>query len=126
MPFISEKIKIEGGQFDRRIKLTAKQRNEIKRLYTLGYSMRKLGRLYNVNKTTIKNVVDIQRYKEQLQRYKDTKHSKKYYNRIKNTKAIRDTRRYKQGLYIKKLIVRLPIVLLYSLIYLIPIDNLII
>jgi hypothetical protein len=41
------------------------------------------------------------KYKEQLERYKQEQHSKKYYNKEKHKEYIKQHRRYKQNLYLK-------------------------
>ena len=58
MPYKSEKIKIANTQYDRRIKLTDKQREEIKEKYASGcVGMRPLAKEYNVSRGTIKFIV---------------------------------------------------------------------
>ena len=82
MPYKSEKIKIEFSDKDKRIKLTEEQRQQIKKDYATGLiSHRGLAEKYKVDRKTIYNILHEDRYKEQLERYKEEKHSKKYYDK---------------------------------------------
>lgn len=53
MPNKSDKIKIQGTTFDRRIKLNDAQRGEIKELRKLGLSYRVIAERYEVSKSLI-------------------------------------------------------------------------
>ena len=100
MPYKSEKIKL-GEKLDRRIKLSSAQKIEIKRLYDLGYgSLMTLAKKYNVSKKTILLIVN-KESKEKADAY--IKNNWKHYQQSKEdrAKAKRDTRRYKQQLYLK-------------------------
>ena len=105
MPYKSDKIKIERTEFDKRIRLTDAQREEIRYKYSTGLlSQRKLAKEYGVDKKTIYNIVFPEKYKQQLEKYKDEHHSKKYYNKEKNTEYMRNSRNRKNKLYKKGLI----------------------
>ena len=102
MPFKSEKIKIEFTDKDKRIKLTDEQRKNIKKDYATGLiSHRGLAEMYKVSRKTIYNILNEAKYQEQLERYKEEKHSKKYYDKDKHKDYIKTHRRYKQNLYLK-------------------------
>ena len=102
MPYKSEKIKIEFTKKDKRIKLTDNQKEEIKKDYATGLiSHRGFAEKYKVSRKTIYNVLNDDKYKEQLERYKQEQHSKKYYNKEKHKEYIKQHRRYKQNLYLK-------------------------
>ena len=59
MPFKSEKIKIAGTKFDRRIKLNKDQQEEIRNLYKTSVpSQRKLAIMYHVSKSLISLILD--------------------------------------------------------------------
>ncbi len=97
MPFKSEKIKIAGTKFDRRIKLNKEQQEEIRNLYKTSIpSQRKLAIMYHVSKSLIALILDPS---------KKTKYKKA--NRVnastiskeKRSATIREYRRYKQNLY---------------------------
>jgi DNA-binding XRE family transcriptional regulator len=102
MPYKSEKIKIEFTEKDKRIKLTDEQREKIKKDYSTGLiSQRDLAKKYKVDRKTIYNILHEDKYQEQLERYKEEKHSKQYYNKEKHKDYIKTHRRYKQELYVK-------------------------
>lgn len=102
MPYKSEKIKLSKEQ-DRRIKLTDKQRSEIRDKYTTGlYSQRALATEYNVSKRLIQFILDEEKAKiaaEQLKirradgRYKPTKEEW--------AETMKEHRHYKQKLYME-------------------------
>ena len=98
MPYKSEKIKLKGLQ-DRRKKLTDKQREEIKELYSTGcYSLNNLAKKYEVSKKTILLIVN-NNSAERAKEYRK-EHWKEWQRKGKeHAEAIRNTRRYKQELY---------------------------
>lgn len=101
MPFKSEKIKISGTEFDRRVKLTKEQRKEIRNLYmTTVYSQRKLAIMYGVSKSLIAMIVNPERKErcrmQSIERRKDGRYTP---SKEKRAEIIRDHRRYKHSLY---------------------------
>ena len=101
MPYKSEQIKIEFSQFDKRIKLTDKQKEKIREEYATGLiSQRNLAKKYKVSKKAIFNTIHPEKYQAQLEKYKLNQHSKQYYQKEKNKEYIKKHRRYKQELYI--------------------------
>lgn len=101
MPYKSEKIKIQGTMLDRRKKLTDNDRSKIVDLYkTTGISIHSLAKEFNVSRRTIQLVLFPDRLEKAKQRIKE--HWRDYANREKLTIAIRNTRRYKQKLYLDK------------------------
>lgn|SRR3990167_7207487 len=98
MPYISEKIKLNKKiGLDRRIKLTEAERQEIRELYTEKTPIRAIARAFpQVTRRTIQFVL----FPNRLKTVNYPKHWKKYYNTVKNTQAIKNTRRYKQKLYL--------------------------
>jgi len=100
MPYKSERIKLQGLQ-DRRRKLTDEDYILIKEMYATGdWSSRKLGKEFGVSHHTILMIVSpvvserVKRYnKEHWREYQQTREDA--------TKAMRETRRYKQSLYLK-------------------------
>ena len=104
MPYKSEKIKIEGSKYDRRIKLSRLEKEEIcKKYYEQGMSMRALSREYGVDRQVIKYTI-FPEYK--LEFYKANRERKHYLNTTKDqrNKYARSHRKYKQELYKKGLI----------------------
>lgn len=101
IPYLSEKIKIENTKYDRRLKLTEEQREEIILLHEQGMSQRKLAIKFNVDRKTIYNTLNNDKYLEQLERRKKEQAHLKYYDKEQNTITKREHRRYKQKLYLK-------------------------
>lgn len=100
MPYKSEKIKLNDKQ-DRRKKLTESQRKEIKELYSTGcYSLNGLAKRFEVSKKTILLIVNEESAEKAKQYRKD--HWKEW-QRVgeEHNEAIKNTRRYKQSLYLK-------------------------
>lgn len=100
MPYKSEKIKLKETQ-DRRKKLTTEQRKEIKELYSTGcYSLNDLTKRFNVSKKTILLIVN--KDSEEKARQYRKEHWKEWQRKGKeHNEAIRNTRKYKQSLYLK-------------------------
>ena len=100
MPYKSEKIKLPK-ELDRRVKLTDKQREEIKDLYGTGfYSLNELAKRFGVSKKTILLIVN----KESAERAKQ--YRKEHWKEFQSTKeehreAIKKTRQYKQSLMLE-------------------------
>lgn len=100
MPYKSEKIKLSEKQ-DRRIKLTNEQREEIKKLYNTGfYSLNNLAKKFEVSKKTILLIVNEESALKAKQYRKE--HWKEWQRKgEEHNEAIKNTRRYKQSLYLK-------------------------
>ena len=98
MPYKSEQIKIAGSKYDRRIKLTEQDREDIKNL--TGMSIRGIARMYGVNKRLIQFILFPERHKKNLLDRKNRGGSMQYYDKERNKKAIRETRNYKHELYV--------------------------
>lgn len=103
MPYKSEKIKIEGTKYDRRIKLTKEKKKEIYE-NVLNLSQRVLASKYGVSRRTIQFILDPEKLKENLKRRKERGGSKKYYNREEWAETKKEHRKYKEELKIKGLI----------------------
>ena len=98
MPYKSEKIKLPP-EYDRRRKLTEEQRQEIIKLYSTGnYSLRQLGREYNVDKGTINLIVNPE-MKLRYQKYNQENWRKHQVNGEERNAIIREHRAYKHKLY---------------------------
>ena len=100
MPYKSESIKLPK-QYDRRIKLTDVQRDEIKEKYTSGvYSQRALAREYNVSRRLISFIVDPEKYEISKEQFKERRKDGRYNpDKELHNKIQKEHRRYKQGLY---------------------------
>lgn len=100
MPYKSEKIKIEGTKFDKRVKLTQEDKKDIFE-NALGLSQRELARMYGVSRRTIQFILDPQKLIENKKRREERGGWKQYYNREDQAISIREHRKYKQELMLK-------------------------
>lgn len=100
MPYISEKIKIAGGKYDRRIKLTEQDRIDISNIKNM--SIRAIARLYGVDKRTIQFILFPDRLERNKKLREERGGSKQYYNKDKYKDYVKNTRRYKHKLYVNK------------------------
>jgi hypothetical protein len=98
MPYKTDKLKIVNTVFDRRVKLLPCQKLLIPILYNQGYGIRELGRKYNVDKRLIQFILFPERHEKNLQDRELRGGSKKYYDRLKHNKEMREHRRYKYNL----------------------------
>ena len=80
MQYKSEKIYIKNTQYDRRVKLTDEQREDIR------YMRKEYGLSYK---------------KKCRERFKELRKDGRYYDKEKNTEYVRNTITYKQDLYNK-------------------------
>lgn len=101
MPYKSEKLKIAGTKYDRRVKLTPEQKEEIRK-NAQGLSQRKLAIMYEVSRRTIQFILDPEKQKENLKRKAERGGYSQYYDKDKNAEYMREHRRYKQSLFINK------------------------
>lgn len=101
MPYKSSKIIIKGTKHDRRLKLTDKQRIEIKDKLANGSSQRSLAREYQVDRKTIYNIKYPKKYAQSLQDRVDNQVHLKYYDKDEWREVMKEHRRYKQNLYKK-------------------------
>jgi hypothetical protein len=99
MPYKSEKIRLPA-EYNRRRKLSDKDRADIKNLWAEGAAIRALARMYDVDKRLIQFIL----FPERQEAAKRNRDWRDYYDKEKNTKAIREHRRYKQQLYKKGLL----------------------
>lgn len=99
MPYKSEKIIIAKSEFDKRIKLSESDKEEIKRLSS-EYSQRYLAKIFGVSRRTIVFTIYPERLVENKKRRIERGGSKQYYDREKQRDYIKTHRRYKQELFI--------------------------
>ena len=95
--FDTQKKKIPE-EYDKRRKIPSGEHLHIKRRYKEGESLRQLARAYEVNKRTIQFIL----YPERRLQSMKNRDWRKYHNREKLTKAIRELRRRKAKLFNKK------------------------
>ena len=97
--FETQKLKIPR-EINRTIKLTEKDKEEIKELYKTGkWSHRTLAEKYNVSKSLIGLVLTPGRYEAVRKRRKE--YASEYYHKEKQKEYIRNERQYKYELYKK-------------------------
>lgn len=105
MPYKSEKIKIEGTKFDRRIKLTPKDKLEIVKIrQEQGTSYQKIANQFKVSKRCIIFICKPETLEASNKAREERGGSKIYYDKEKQNQAKKEHRRYKQELFTKKLI----------------------
>lgn len=105
MPYLSQKIKIQGTQYDRRRKLTEEDKAEIRAKYQAGgTSQRKLAREYGVSRRLIIFVLDPEKLKRNKEARKARGGWQQYYDKDEWRKTMREHRSYKQGLYLQGII----------------------
>lgn len=100
MPFKSERIKIAGGKYDRRVKLTQKDKDKILSLRDK-ISIHDLAKMFGVHRRTIQFILYPERQARNLELREERGGSKIYYDREKQNASIREHRRYKQELYLE-------------------------
>jgi len=100
--FETENLKIPK-EMDRRRKLNDEQRKEIKKLYGK-ISQRKLAKMFNVSRRLIVFIGDPDQYKKNLENRKLRGGSAIYYDKNKQKKYAKVTRKYKKQLYDEKLL----------------------
>lgn len=100
MPYKSEKIKLPR-EYDRRVKLTDEQREDIRAEYATGAtSTRILAAKYNVSRRTIQYTIHPERYERLKERFKQNRKDGRYKQKKEEWAAtVRDHRHYKQELY---------------------------
>ena len=100
MPYKIEKIKLSETQ-DRRKKITESQRKEINELYGTGlYSLNNLAKKYDCSKKTILLIVN-ENSAANAKQYRKENWKQWQRKGEEHNKAIKNTRRYKQSLYLK-------------------------
>lgn len=89
-------------QFDRRIKLTDQERVDIIKLHNEGMATRAIARLYpHVSRGLIVFVIYPERLQRAYNRAQENENWRKYYDKKKRNRYMRNHRRYKYKLYKK-------------------------
>lgn len=91
-------MKISGTEFDRRIKLTEEQKDEIIALRGV-VSQRKCAAMFNVSRRTVIFLWYPERLEANKIRRQERGGWRQYYNKAKHRESIKDTRRYKEKIY---------------------------
>lgn len=95
---------INNKKLDRRVKLTDKQRNEIKLLKGTGVSQNSVALQYGVSRRLIDFIWHPEKHEENKRRREERGGSRQYYNKEKHREAMREHRAYKKELKQKGLI----------------------
>lgn len=109
MPSIVDKYSINNEKYDRRVKLTKADKEEIYEAYKQGlFSQRELASLFDVSRRTIQFVISPEKLAENRQRRKEKGGWKQYYDKNRNTIEVREHRKYKKllldsGVELKKI-----------------------
>lgn len=105
MPYKSEKIRLEGTSYDRRVKLSPDQKEYIRWLREeekLSYNQ--LAKRFGVSKRLINFICDPEAYKKHKERYKELRKDGRYYDREAHNESVKGMRRYKQELYVNNIL----------------------
>ena len=104
MPYKSEKIKIAHTKYDKRIKITDDDKEEIIKKRKQGQSIRSLAREYKVDRNVIKIITDPnfdKRFKE-ADKIRQAKYLKEKRYADRHSDYMKTHRKYKQQLYLDK------------------------
>jgi len=95
--FETDKKKIER-KYDHRVKLTDKERKEIKRLYNK-FSQRELATKFKVSRRLIIFIGCPEKYERARELYKERRKDQRYYKKSKHTKAMKKCREHRKLLF---------------------------
>lgn len=101
MPYKSSQIKIEGTQYDKRIKLFPEDKEEIKKLHSEGASIRSLAKSFKVSRRLIQFIIFPERHQKNIEDRKARGGSKYYYKTETHTEYMKTHRSHKQKLYLE-------------------------
>ena len=101
MPYKSGSLKIAGTKFDRRRKLTEKDKVKIKELHSQGWAIRAIARMY---KKVCRRTIIFILYPERLAKERANRDWRDYYKKEKFREYMKKHRRYKQKLYLDKMV----------------------
>jgi transposase-like protein len=95
-----DSLKINDEKLDKRVKISAEIKEDIRNLYATGlHSYNSLAKLYNVSKKTIYYIIKPENYEIAKEKSKERRKDGRYYNREKHTEYVRKHRRYKNELH---------------------------
>lgn len=100
MPYKFEKTPINNPKYDKRVKLTDEDRENIRKEYTTGLiSQRQLAEKYGVSKRLIQFVLSPEKAKEAKQQFLERQKDGRYYNKEKHKEYMKNYRNHKKELY---------------------------
>ena len=98
MAYKETRIKLEGTQYDRRVRLTPEERALL--IEDKGkLSQRQAARKYGVSKRLVQFIWNPEMHERIKAQYKERRKDGRYYKKEKHTLAMRTHRRYKRKLY---------------------------
>lgn len=105
MPYKSEKVAINNEKLDKRVKLSAEDKENIVKEYESGLiSINKLAIKYNVSKRLIQFTLFPERREKARELYKERRKDGRYYDKEKHKESVKKHRKYKKELFEKGLI----------------------
>jgi ribosome-binding protein aMBF1 (putative translation factor) len=102
MPYKSERIKIEGTQYDRRVKLSPDKKEYVRWLREeekLSYNQ--LAKMFGVSKRLIQFVCNPEIHQKAKERFKELRKDGRYYDREAHNESVKSMRKWKQELYLE-------------------------
>lgn len=105
MPHKIEKIAINNPTHDKRVKLTDKNREDIRKDYETGlFSQRDLAKKYSVSRRTIQFTLYPERQEIARKQFSERQKDGRYYSKDKHSQYMKSHRSHKKELYDKGLI----------------------
>lgn len=99
MPYLAEKIKIEGTMLDRRRKISEEDKDRMRQIRDdEGLSYSKLGKLFGVSKRLAIYICRPDLLEKQKAHFKELRKDGRYYDREKHNLSVKEMRRYKHKL----------------------------
>lgn len=106
MPRKSDSLAINNRKYDRRIKLTDKEREKIRKEYQEeDTSYNKLAKKYGVSKRLIQFVVNPEKAEIAKKQYSERRRDGRYYDKEKHSEYIKNHRNYKKKLFEEGIII---------------------
>jgi transposase-like protein len=100
MPRKSDSLAINNRKYDRRIKLTDKEREKIRKEYQEGdTSYNRLAKKYGVSKRLIQFIVNPEKAEIAKKQYSERRRDGRYYDKEKHSEAVKNHRNHKKKLF---------------------------
>ena len=99
MPYLAEKVRIEGTMLDRRRKLSEEDKDRLRQLREMdGTSYAKLGKMFGVSKRLAIFICRPDLFERHKARFKELRKDGRYYDRVKHNESVKKMRHYKHEL----------------------------
>lgn len=100
MPRKSDSLAINNPKYDKRVKLSEKEREEIREEYEQGgISYNKLAQKYGVSKILVQFIVNPEKAKIAKEQYSERRKDGRYYDKDKHSESTKKHRDYKKKLF---------------------------